>query len=176
MEKESTTATKKRNLCPLHLVLTVGIAAAYGISLALCYDALVIDVIFWLICSLIPLGLFVTMCLKFHGIPQILRSRTGGIVMLVSLAVLLALVSVLVGGIIALISLALGILMFRTIHSLPVYGYGYYEKEVVVDHADGTKAAYNVTIYNHGEATEKEQIDHALEKEGYRIGTKWRYQ
>ena len=176
MEKKPATVAKKQSLCPLHIVLTVGIAAAYGISLAFCYEALIIDVIFWLICSLIPLGLFVAMCLKFHGIPQILRSRTGGIIMLVALAVLLVLVSILVGGIIAMISLALGILMFRTIHSMPVYGYGYYDKEVVVDNPDGSKSHYNVTIYNHGEATEKEQIDHALEKEGHRIGTNWRYQ
>jgi len=96
--------------------------------------------------------------------------------MLAALAVLLVLVSVLVGGIIALISLFLGILLFRTIHSLPVYGYGYYEKEVVVDNPDGSKSYYNVTIHNHEDGTEKEQIDRALEKEGHRIGTKWRYQ
>ena len=175
MEKKATTETKMRSFCPLHLILTAGIAVAYGISLLLCYDALIIDVIFWLLCSLIPFGLFIAMCLKFHGIPQTLRSRTGGIMMLAALAVLLVLVSILVGGIIALIGLALGILMFRTIFSMPVYGYGYHDREVVVDNPDGSKSHYNVTIY-HGETTEKEQIDRALEKEGHRIGTNWRYQ
>ena len=176
MEKESTAAIKKRKLNPLHLVLTVLIAAGDGISLALCYDALVIDVIIWMICSLIPLVLFLAVCLKFHGIPRVLRSRLGGIVMLAALAALLVLVSVLVSGIIALISLVLGILMFRTIASMPVYGYGYYDKEVVVDNPDGSKSRYNVMISNYGEGTEKEQIDRALEKEGHRIGTNWRYQ
>lgn len=52
MEEKPTTVAKKQSLCPLHIVLTVGIAAAYGISLAFCYEALIIDVIFWLICSL----------------------------------------------------------------------------------------------------------------------------
>lgn len=172
--KTKESAARPRKACVLQMILTAAILAATFMAYCLSDTDGHIARFLCILCLCAPFAVYVILCVKFRGIPRILCSKAGGVILLVLLAVFLVLVPTISGWLFALLSIWAGLTLFKIIGHVPMEGYAFHTEDVVVERADGSRDVERVIIDHWSDDGSKEQIDKQLHKRGYGYGTHWR--